>query len=1253
MSTPEKRPRRRFLKFVLVSLVLLGLFGVFGPTLLAPMIRKVVVNQLDANLNADAGLKELAFSFGGDAHVADLTLAEYDGQPILHVQRVDVDADLLGALRGRLSAEVVIDGLEVHLRPTADGRWNVEKLPRKPKQPQAESQEPKEIPDVNASVELKNARVIVHGTGGDTELSDISFRMRMPGKGQPMTFDAGVGLKGPAGPAGRIGVNGSMLLTPQGPGAGEVNIELAGLLLKALDPVLAAISPIQGIAGAIDGKLAMRLGGAGPLDVTGGGKITLSDLLVRATREGAPDLKIAKTELNVDMQPAAGGAGHQSVSVQVGDLIAVRYDGDLTMAGDHQQVKGKVNIDGSIARLAAAAQSFAPLSKDLTFDGRITGDTSFDMAMGGAGPGAGEIKVDIKVNNLSARDKDGRALDLRDLQNVGIVLDGTNDVAGDRFSVPRMAVDLGPIQVSGRVEMRGMKAAQSGGQPQLQDSNFAISADLNRVAALLQSVLDTEPPALGGSLRVNASARQEGERMVMTTEIVPTALRVADIGVAGDPLKGSFNVLMAQGDMSMTGDLSSPRIAITLADGRLVEQRDLRVDLDIKRVAASERMEIRRVGYSSRTAEVDVKGAMTGTDPAVMQGDIQLGLKAQIDRVLADVGPLLGLAGYAGTGGVDVAFNVAMRPERMTLDGGVTIERLDLTVPPQEPGGVPTKLAEPSVSLLMATALDVKQQRMELQRFKVKSETLWGDMTGAFTGIAMAAPAAGAAKPEMYVESMKGDFKYIPDRLNALIAPHIPGQLIGATAEDLNIDFKGPIAELDLIGLLAKSNVKFGLGLGTFSTALLDTTGKIDMEVKDGRMRMLGDLGANGGTLDLQLGLGVSAQSSDASQRNANLSIKLSDVKAGSALGDLLGKVHPIFGSLDAGAGSKGSDVLALLGGELDLRYNGPTSLEGLLSGWRSLPKDLFYGKGLIRIDQPALKGSPLLDTLFRELGVSTSEGLSIQPVAFEIDSSKLTYADAWKWVFGDVTTTFTGGIGFDGGLDLAWNVPVNKRLVQRFSFLESFQGKDVRIPLTGSIGAPKLDFVGAIQSFAGDAAKGALKEQIGDKLGLGDILGTNDPSKETPQALFDRAGKLWDAGAKEEAAAAYQELANSHKLTTVYLLNKDTIEKRAGYKPKDGKKGGGSAQLPSTDPGAIPATDPSTAPVPNPGDPAAPPTPANPGDPAAPPTPTDPGDPAAGPGNPSPPKADKEKSDKKKDDGKSDKEKYKEKNKKDKGGGG
>jgi hypothetical protein len=169
------------------------------------------------------------------------------------------------------------------------------------------------------------------------------------------------------------------------------------------------------------------------------------------------------------------------------------------------------------------------------------------------------------------------------------------------------------------------------------------------------------------------------------------------------------------------------------------------------------------------------------------------------------------------------------------------------------------------------------------------------------------------------------------------------------------------------------------------------------------------------------------------------------------------------------------------------------------------------------------------------------------------VRDGRLAYAEPWVWRVSGIDTSFTGSLGLDLSLDLAWHVPVTERLVQKHGFLESLAGQTISIPITGSVSAPRLEWDGALKGLAERAAKAELERKAREKLGgLGGILGEGKGGDgeggkaATPEELLASADRLWDEGQREQARALYREILDKHKLSLVYALNKKRIKDRA-----------------------------------------------------------------------------------------------------------
>jgi hypothetical protein len=258
-------------------------------------------------------------------------------------------------------------------------------------------------------------------------------------------------------------------------------------------------------------------------------------------------------------------------------------------------------------------------------------------------------------------------------------------------------------------------------------------------------------------------------------------------------------------------------------------------------------------------------------------------------------------------------------------------------------------------------------------------------------------------------------------------------------------------------------------------------------------------------------------------------------VRANAGLAPLLARLHPAF----AGAELAQGRLDGLIGLGLDLAYDAPLTPAALAAGWESLPKEPIHGAGRLELSAAALKGSPLL-ALASSLGIDTERTLDLRAIEFTVQKGRVTYARPWTWSFSGIETTFTGSVGLDQSLDLAWNVPISPRLVERWSFLAALEGERLSIPLRGSVRAPRLE----TDALLADLAAKAAERELAGRLGLGGSAGDDDPA-----VLLERADLLWSQGKKAEAAALYARLREDFKLSLTYALNKDRIKDRSKYK--------------------------------------------------------------------------------------------------------
>lgn len=289
----------------------------------------------------------------------------------------------------------------------------------------------------------------------------------------------------------------------------------------------------------------------------------------------------------------------------------------------------------------------------------------------------------------------------------------------------------------------------------------------------------------------------------------------------------------------------------------------------------------------------------------------------------------------------------------------------------------------------------------------------------------------------------------------------------------------------------------------------------------------------------------------------ATLGLSLDSVGGNAQLAGLLARVHPIFSGLEkASGGALGGSVSTAV----QVSWDGAFDVAALAEDPLSLLQLPLSGSGSLALSDMKLSGSPLASSLLGYLGVDSNEGIDMNQMTFNIEDGGLSYANPWTWTIAGIETSFTGGVSFDQGLDLDWNVPITKTLTQRYELLDSFQGEILRVPLDGTVEAPKVRWTEAITGLAKDALTGGLADKVGlgDLGDLGDLAGLGiggkdkkDEAGESAEELYKRANKLWDEGDKAAAALLYKRIREDHKLSLTYTLNRKRIKDREDWKPE------------------------------------------------------------------------------------------------------
>lgn len=944
----------------------------------------------------------------------------------------------------------------------------------------------------------------------------------------------------------------SALEVSGGRASAEADLDRLQVLLA---PLLAADAPSFGGRLSVDSTVDMTDGRLGSHST-----VRAERLVVRGLPSGDSTADLGPLDLTLvqegDFDPAPGGEARLQRLELRSEAFDIDASGTLTDAADPALRAGRVEQTlrlrpGIAATLLAPflgglAPEGGPVTIDqaLQFEGSRLVVTSHivapDLTVRGGAAGEQATRVsDLSLDLTAAADLDTLALDVqelatewsalhaegKDLPAVTTNLEARWDPDAGQLDLASLSVTTPGLELGVSGTAGGLLALEPGGLlPRQLESDLALQ-------------LDVQPDVLG----------------------VRLAAFLGDLGLAGEPLAASFDLGTRDGRAQLSGSMTGSRLQITLpadpeagAPARRLTQRDLELALDLEADLSDDAgaLSIRELGYRSTTARASVTGGVEQLlQPEQLSADVELHVDAALARLLSDLGPVLPLEGWRGSGVLVVDGSLRGDAGRMDLRSLATITDLDLELPGAEPGSAPLAIVDDEVSFDLDAEVTLPDIDLELRQATVASVFLRGDINGRATALAHAG--SGDEAPMARLSPLQGDLVYSPDALGALLAPFLPVTLSGAEEQPLAFRFEGPLASFDPAALLGGLGGNATIGLGTLEMAGVTAGGEITTALDGGLADVKGALQVLGGAVGLDARLDTRAAGS---APVTTLSITAEDVGADGRLGPLLATLHPLLaGAGDADVGTYG----ARLATTLELSWAGVLPLDGVL------PTDLsgLTGSGLLDLQQVRLSASPLLGEMLANLDHGSEKEYALQPLAFTIEDGRVAYSEPWVWEISKVPTSFTGSVGFDAGLDLTWNVPITDKLRDRYKFLAKLDSESLAIPIRGSATDPKMQWGEVIDSLASQVVEKELQDKLDEELGgllggLGGLGGDGDEGDEggadagaeavTPESLLAQADALWAKGDKKAAMPLYQRLKDDFKLTLVYQFNKKKIKDRA-----------------------------------------------------------------------------------------------------------
>ena len=533
--TPPRRRRRKLLVAGLGVLVLLAVL----PWILSPLLPGLIEKELEKRVDADVSIGSLSVSWLGNARISDLALEEPSGMPLARVDQVQASLGVLGLLSGSYRARVEVQGLELHLRKDEQGIWNLSRVLKESAQPEEpagdEPEREQELPSIHANVLLSGGHVVLHGSQGDTELTNLAFEANVEGLDRPAPFRLTTSISGPTGPAGEVELEGSVTAAADGElGIGgmlaSTELELREIRLEGLEPALGLVAPLKEIDGTLGGSAAFQLERG--LALTGSSSIQIRNVSFAGTRPEEPPVRIQSIALQANATLAASGAGEQALELTADDFLRVAYTGTSNVPSESDgEITGALTLDGSIGRLTEIARSWVPIREGVVLDGKLAQRFELSTKLRASKPTSVTLNARGGFEGLEALAADGQVIDLGELSGVRLDFDSSLDLERGELVISRLEVGAGPVELRAHLQATGLLGGDAAGELAIREGSFALDADLERLRADVAKIIDLGPSRFGGSLHAEGTLSGEPENIGLEGRLEARAFSLGDLSL--------------------------------------------------------------------------------------------------------------------------------------------------------------------------------------------------------------------------------------------------------------------------------------------------------------------------------------------------------------------------------------------------------------------------------------------------------------------------------------------------------------------------------------------------------------------------------------------------------------------------------------------------------------------------------------------------------------------------------------------------
>jgi hypothetical protein len=262
-------------------------------------------------------------------------------------------------------------------------------------------------------------------------------------------------------------------------------------------------------------------------------------------------------------------------------------------------------------------------------------------------------------------------------------------------------------------------------------------------------------------------------------------------------------------------------------------------------------------------------------------------------------------------------------------------------------------VTDPGLTIVHDIGLADQNKTIDLRKTEVSSTFLRGTISGRVL----------RQDPALEFQKLHLAFRYIPDKLGAVVKPWLPGTLEGSEEKILDLTLDGKAASTAPLALLRGTRGGIEIDLAKFTMDGLSVSGKTQLTLQGGKLVSGTPLTVNKGKTALDASLDFNPADK---KPQSTLTFNAKDVDANGQMGPLLEKVNPIFhtSGLDA-------KVDGQIESEFRLTWSGPIDPDE--KDWIAAAARSLSGGGTFGAQNLTIAGSPTVGQIMAAIGAGNA----------------------------------------------------------------------------------------------------------------------------------------------------------------------------------------------------------------------------------------------------------------------------------------